>query len=645
MIEYNPLAKNHNRLKRSIEELKEKQKRKSGELSWYNGTSKEKLQKYILSLEFENTKYQSEVRKSAIKINKFNTDIEEIRKQIESIVELEIKEKQQERVKIKKGIKEIEEKIKASEIHVKEVIKSIIKTKFLQVEKIDNDLDCEYKQVKALKGNIKSRFNPLNWISKEQNNYVKEYKSLNNSTACKIESKLSMQASISYFQRNLENLEMSISSHFDSEQKIVLQCLDELKNSLNINNKLRKNLLKDIHYLDTNSSNPQLNINDCKNKQGLKKYKIDISKLENIIICECRQKEEIEKNVEQNKGKIRKTIFDIGKLEKFDAKKVKGLIANLEGKILRKKQQVQLKEHVDRKLVPIIFEINRLGNEKIEITNNIINTNNYIEGAESSMRLADSSIENANNIIKKIEVVITKAKRFKDRLNNSVDRRSIHEQCELELGDGSPGRVVHEKRGLIREQKELINEQRDLKSEKRRLINEKKELLRKYKRQVTGINRNIEKNQKEAFKVSEKESRTIDTIVIDGNNMCYDNTSINDKFIELRAITKVASKLKDRFNVIIVFDSSIRALLRNDDEKIRSQFVSDVMIHIVATKELADKTIIKLTSNNNQTYIVSNDRYGEFVNEEAVKNGRLIRHEIVSNKIFIHDLDINIQWK
>ena len=82
-----------------------------------------------------------------------------------------------------------------------------------------------------------------------------------------------------------------------------------------------------------------------------------------------------------------------------------------------------------------------------------------------------------------------------------------------------------------------------------------------------------------------------------------------------------------------------------DDKDIRQHFDQEVKVHIVATRNKADKTILELAENSKVTYVVSNDRYSEFSEKKAVVEERIIRHEIVDGRIFIHDLDVNIKYK
>ena len=178
----------------------------------------------------------------------------------------------------------------------------------------------------------------------------------------------------------------------------------------------------------------------------------------------------------------------------------------------------------------------------------------------------------------------------------------IHIQCEKQFGEGSP--------------KKIINEE---------------------ERKIRRLNTDIQKAQKRAIVNGRWAARTIETVIIDGNNMCYEE----GMFVGLQPLKKLTAELQQKnCNIIVVFDSTIRKLLKSDDIEIRKQFSSDIIIHIVATKQKADETILELASNKESNYVVSNDRFGDYNDKEVVKNERVIRHEIVNGYVMIHELRI-----
>jgi len=100
-------------------------------------------------------------------------------------------------------------------------------------------------------------------------------------------------------------------------------------------------------------------------------------------------------------------------------------------------------------------------------------------------------------------------------------------------------------------------------------------------------------------------------------------------------------ELEKLYDVIVVFDPTIRSLLQANDSLIKSQFNNDIKVHIVTSKRQADESILDIASNDDLCYVLSNDRFGEYKDKEVVMNNRLIQHEIVDQRVMIHDLKIN----
>lgn len=140
--------------------------------------------------------------------------------------------------------------------------------------------------------------------------------------------------------------------------------------------------------------------------------------------------------------------------------------------------------------------------------------------------------------------------------------------------------------------------------------------------------------------IGQTAARKIDTIVIDDNNLCYEGSD----FIGLSAIETLVPLLSRTCSVIVVFDSAIRKLLNTDDSGIQKRLGSHAKVHIVASGRLADETVLDLASANELTYVLGNDRFGDFNEKSVVKDGRLIQHEIVNGNVFVHDLQIRAAY-
>jgi hypothetical protein len=86
---------------------------------------------------------------------------------------------------------------------------------------------------------------------------------------------------------------------------------------------------------------------------------------------------------------------------------------------------------------------------------------------------------------------------------------------------------------------------------------------------------------------------------------------------------------------------SIRRAIGSGDSDIRDILGGDIQVHIVATSVKADETVLDLAGTDKTTFIVSNDRFAEFGEKPALRDQRVIRHEIVSGQVLIHDLGVS----
>lgn len=187
---------------------------------------------------------------------------------------------------------------------------------------------------------------------------------------------------------------------------------------------------------------------------------------------------------------------------------------------------------------------------------------------------------------------------------NNYNKMLIHKACESEFGEGSPGKVKW-----------------------------------KAQKEVSRLYRDLEKLTRRAEEMGIQAARIIKTLIIDGNNMCYES---GNRFVGLSPLKVAISRLRLQYKVMVVFDSSITHLLERDLEYLCRQLEVDV--HIVATHKLADETILDRASVDPLIYVISNDRFGEYFDKQVVIDNRIIRHEIINGQVLIHDLDIREQY-
>lgn len=201
-----------------------------------------------------------------------------------------------------------------------------------------------------------------------------------------------------------------------------------------------------------------------------------------------------------------------------------------------------------------------------------------------------------------LEAEIRRAEVFNQQLStaaNGYERKQIHEHCGAIFGDSKPSKVIESKR-----------------------------------RELESVNRSIEKLEARLRLISTRATRVIKTLVIDGNNLCHQH----DKFIGLPALRTLAERLSNDYSVIIVFDPTIRNLLRMSRSAIAMQF-SNAVVHVVSPPHAADETILDAAAGA-FSYVISNDRFQEYRDKPAVRDQRILRHEILANQIFIHELSV-----
>ena len=187
---------------------------------------------------------------------------------------------------------------------------------------------------------------------------------------------------------------------------------------------------------------------------------------------------------------------------------------------------------------------------------------------------------------------------------NSYERAMIHQECEEKFGSGSPRHVINDRRGKVR-----------------RLEN------------------NIPKLERRIRDELKKLDRTISHLVIDGNNACYEGQS----FIGLRGISALLEALGDRFKVTVVFDASIRAMLKSDSQGIEKVLGPRAATHVAPTKTAADEYLMKLAGKDRSVFILSNDRFAEYHDYDVVKSRRVLRFLIADGKLMANELDISIR--
>jgi chromosome segregation ATPase len=308
----------------------------------------------------------------------------------------------------------------------------------------------------------------------------------------------------------------------------------------------------------------------------------------------------------QEQNKRRKLI----QTEKRNAKLlgVFGRLFSLEKKI----QEMQAVEHQYQN-----FDMQKAQTEQQAEQDNVDQLEVAVDEAKSECEKLTAELNVLISSYRELETKVSTceerkkcAEKFVEQLSkaeNSYERLLIHEDCEREMGDGNPQNIIHSM------QKEIKKHKRNLEKLNERIYGE---ILRK--------------------------RRKIETIVIDGNNLCYVNKKEDKKFVGISPVVELTRRLvRDNLHVVVIFDPEIPYLLKKDKLFIESQFEDDVEVHI--SKNKADKIVLKLAETST-AWVISRDEYSDYPDEKAVLEKRIFRPELVDEKLFVHELDVCIKF-
>ena len=203
---------------------------------------------------------------------------------------------------------------------------------------------------------------------------------------------------------------------------------------------------------------------------------------------------------------------------------------------------------------------------------------------------------------------ISRAEAFETALTRAASPREkaqIHARCEETFGVGKPASVLRQNRAELRRVDDAIS---------------------KLQTRIDGL--------------AKFASWDIRSIIIDANNLCYEGNS----FLGLLALKALVPVLAQKYAVTLVFDATIRRKLGMSDRDIGGVFLG-ARVHIVASMRKADETVLSAAEDDNHSFVLSNDRFADYPEKLAVKEGRILRHEIVSPVIYIHELQIDAKFE
>lgn len=398
------------------------------------------------------------------------------------------------------------------------------------------------------------------------------------------------------------------SSEYNNLKKLYDKTLlekEELLSELNWHNQLDirslKNLIQskieEVKKIDSIIKNIETQINDLEFELNLYQYKINsLFNPFNWFDKEQKTFRDKEKNI---RSKLQKY------LEKKESKEEE--LSKIEEQIKHNVEEIKKYENFNKRSK--VSDLHKKNEIIPSLEKDLNNITTLKDNFEKRLEPIVTQIEDLKRNLTEYEANLTELQTYEYDLNNaenSYQRKMIHEECEKRFGDAKP-------RVIINEITKTINK----------------------------LEKDLIKAEKRANRIYEIASKEIHNIIIDGSNLCYEGSNL----IGLNPLIKLTQKLNEKYKVTVVFDSSIRFKLETDDQGIIKHFEKDIKIHVVATRQLADDTILDLASNNITHFVISNDRFGEYKDKEVVLANRIIRHEITDGHIFVHDLGINERFE
>jgi hypothetical protein len=254
---------------------------------------------------------------------------------------------------------------------------------------------------------------------------------------------------------------------------------------------------------------------------------------------------------------------------------------------------------IDRQLELAKFEVDRLSALKSDV-------DDQLKGPLADLQ---ATRQEEASLLRRINRAEMLDRRMSEAAGDTADdrraRAGIHQQCADEFQERSPGKVANSLRSKL-----------------------------------GPVQRRLLKQQAGIDLIVARATRVVRSVVIDGNNMCYQNR----KFIGLSALEALVPRMCERYKTIIVFDSGIRGMLRMRDRDIQARFGSAAEVHVVATSAKADETALAIAEADQTMYVLSNDRFDDFAGRRAVADRRIIRHEIVNDAVHVHELDLSVKF-
>ena len=164
-----------------------------------------------------------------------------------------------------------------------------------------------------------------------------------------------------------------------------------------------------------------------------------------------------------------------------------------------------------------------------------------------------------------------------------------------------------------------------------------------FSRQQESLARTRDKLEERLCEIAEKMSRDIRTLIIDGNNLLYDNKNnlIGDAPLQALVSEFLSS---NSYRVRVFFDPGVQRILGRRIREIESLFGENVEVVIAPPGTKADQMILAEADADSKTYVITCDRFHDYPDRQTVKDGRLLAHRVMEGSIHVPELGIRASF-
>ena len=253
-----------------------------------------------------------------------------------------------------------------------------------------------------------------------------------------------------------------------------------------------------------------------------------------------------------------------------------------------------------------------LSEERLQLQQQIEQVRTASEKWEAMAGEVSRQWQRQQRTLEQIDNDIAKAQGFEQALSRAASKRDkamIHQECERYFDSGRPSAVLT---GL---------------NTKRR-----------------KAERDVEKTQERLRDIVRLLDRQIETLILDGNNLCYLPTENGKaRFIGLDALKALVAHLCQSYKVTLIFDPGICARLSVQSAELQAQF-PEARVTVMPKATKADEGILAAAEFDQGAYIISNDRFADYQEQPAVREGRVLSHIIHPHSVQVQQLQVNVPY-